>query len=78
MALIAASQLPAAPLLAVMVFGVLVAIAGHIVKARWLAATGIALVFVSTAALFLGGYMAYSDDPDADPRQERVYQEPAF
>ncbi len=75
---IAASQLPAAPFLAVMAFGVLVAIAGHITKLRWLVVTGLMLLFVATAGIFVSGFISYHDDPNSDPRQERNYKEPAF
>ena len=74
-----AAALPPVPvILALMGFGVIVAIAGHITKFRGLVITGLALVFLATAGMLIGGFVAYQDDPDADPRQERVYQEPAF
>lgn len=76
--MIAASQLPAAPILAVMAFGVLVAIAGHITKLRWLIVTGLALLFLATAGMFVSGFVSYHDNPNSDPRQERDYKEPAF
>lgn len=76
--MIAASQLPAAPILALMAFGVLVAIAGHITKLRWLVITGLALLFLATAGMLVSGFVEFHDNPDSDPRQERDYKEPAF
>ena len=65
--MIAASQLPVAPILAVMAFGVLVAIAGHIVRARWLVITGLALLFAATAAMFIAYAVAYDNDFEGHP-----------
>jgi hypothetical protein len=71
----AATQLSAAPVLALMGFGVLVAIAGHASRARWLVITGLAILFLATAGMLVGGYLAYHDGgqpdtrPEADPRQ---------
>ena len=74
-----AAALPPVPvILALMGFGVIVAIAGHITKFRGLVITGLALVFLATAGMLIGGFVAYEDDPSSDPRKERVYQEPAF
>ena len=74
----AAAFPPVPVILAVMGFGVLVAIAGHITKFRGLVITGLLLVFLATAGMLIGGFVAYHDDSDTDPRKERVYQEPAF
>ena len=74
----AASQPPVPVILAVMGLGVIVAIAGHITKFRALVITGLLLVFLATAAMFVGGFVSYHDKSDPDPRQERNYQEPAF
>lgn len=48
-------------------FGVLVGIAGHLAGSRKTVAVGIAILFVATALLMVGGYIAYQDDP-VDPR----------
>jgi hypothetical protein len=69
---------PVPVILAVMGFGVVVAILGHITKFRGLVITGLALVFLATAGMLIGGFVSYHDDPNSDPRQERNYQEPAF
>jgi hypothetical protein len=72
--MLAASTVPAAPIIAVMGFGVLVAIVGHASRARWVVATGLAIVFLATAGMLLGGLIAYHQD-SADPRKERNPQE---
>jgi hypothetical protein len=64
---LAASDIPAAPVLGVMLFGVVMATVGHSAKNNGVAALGIALVFLATAAMFIGGVLAYDDDP-GDPR----------
>ena len=75
--MVAASSLPAAPVLALMGFGVVVAIAGHAARARWLVVTGLAILFLATAAMVAGGVVAYHDDP-ADPREQHDPREPTF
>jgi hypothetical protein len=74
----AASQPPVPVILAVMGFGVLVAIIGHITKFRGLVITGLLLVFLATAGMLAGGFVSYHDKSDRDPRQQRNVQEPAF
>lgn len=63
----AASDLSAAPVAALIALGVIVGIAGHIARSRRTVVTGIAILFVATALLIAGAYVAYTDDP-ADPR----------
>jgi hypothetical protein len=74
----AAAMPPVPVILAVMGFGVIVAIIGHVTKFRGLVLTGLLLVFLATAGMLVGGFVSYHDDPNSDPRQERNYQEPAF
>jgi hypothetical protein len=64
---LAASDLPAAPVVAAMAFGVVMAIFGHAAKNSLVAALGIAVLFLATAAMIVGGLTAFNDDP-ADPR----------
>jgi hypothetical protein len=75
--MVAASTLPAAPVLALMGFGVVVAIAGHAARARWLVITGLVILFLATAAMVVGGGVAFHGDQD-DPRQEQNPREPTF
>jgi hypothetical protein len=44
-----------------------VAIAGHLTGSRRAVVTGLAILFVASALMIAGGYLAYRDDP-ADPR----------
>ena len=62
-----ASDLSAAPVALLIGFGVLVAIAGYLVGSRRTVVVGIAILFIATALLLVGGYMAYQDDA-VDPR----------
>ena len=64
----AAPQLSAAPVLALMGLGVIVAIAGHATRIRWLVLTGLALLFLATAGMLIGGYVAYHEGADPDTR----------
>jgi disulfide bond formation protein DsbB len=63
----AASTLPAAPVIALMFVGVLVALFGHGSRSRAIVALGLALLFLATAAMIVGGLAAYEQDP-GDPR----------
>ncbi len=65
--IVAASAVPAAPVLAAMAAGVLVALVGHLAGSRRVAALGIAVLFLATAAMIVAAFVAYRDDP-GDPR----------
>ncbi|MBX5441663.1 MAG: hypothetical protein IRZ32_09070 [Solirubrobacteraceae bacterium] len=73
----AASAIPAAPFLAVMAFGVLVAIAGHVARARWLVVVGLVLLFASTAAILVGAFVDYQGG-GTDPRRPHDPREPTL
>lgn len=75
--IVAASDLPAAPVLALMGAGVLIAIAGHISRSQRTVVVGIVLIFVATAAMVLGGYLAFEDD-SSDPRPSRPPSDSGF
>ncbi len=64
---LAASDLSATPVAVLIGFGVLVALAGHLAGSRRTVAVGIAILFVASALMVLGGYLAFQDDP-GDPR----------
>jgi hypothetical protein len=64
---LAASDVPAAPVAVLIAVGVLVALGGHIAGSRRIAGAGIAILFVATALMLVGAYVAYHDDT-ADPR----------
>lgn len=65
--MIGASDLSATPVALLIGFGVLVGIVGHLAGSRRTVVVGIAILFIATALLLVGGYMAYQDDA-ADPR----------
>jgi ABC-type uncharacterized transport system permease subunit len=74
---LAASDVPAAPVLAVMAFGVLLAIAGHLYGSKSVVATGLAILFLATAAMVVGGYVAYQGE-ETDPRPSEEPSSPDF
>jgi uncharacterized membrane protein len=74
--LVLASEVPAAPVLALMGAGVIVAIVGHATRSQRATVAGLALVFLATALMVLGAYVAYQDDAGSDPRPEENRQTP--
>lgn len=66
-ALLVLADVPAAPVLAAMTFGLVITLAGHINKNYKIVAIGLAIVFLATAAMILGAYASYSGD-NRDPR----------
>ena len=74
---LAADTIPAAPILAIMGFGVLLAIGGHLYGSKSIVATGLAILFVATAAMVVGGYLAYTGD-EGDPRPAEEPSSPDF
>lgn len=65
--LLAASDVSAAPIAALIAAGVIVGVGGHLAGSRKIAATGIAILFAATALMVVGAYAAYQDDA-GDPR----------
>jgi hypothetical protein len=65
--IIGASDLSATPVALLIGFGVLVGLVGHLAGSRRTVVVGIAILFVATALLLVGGYSAYQDDA-VDPR----------
>jgi hypothetical protein len=63
-----ASGPSATPVALLIGLGVVVGVAGHLAGSRRTVVAGIAILFVATALLIAGAYLAYSDDA-ADPRQ---------
>ena len=68
--LLAAAELPAAPVVGAMTFGVVVALVGHIAKDQRVVAVGLAVLFLATAAMVVLGYAAW-DGGEVDPRERR-------
>ena len=69
MSLLAATEIPAAPVVVFMALGVLVALVGHASKSRSLILTGLMMLFLATGAMFVGAYAAFQEG-EADPRPE--------
>ncbi len=61
------STVSAGPVVALMAFGVLLAIAGSAMKSTTVQATGLAILFLATAAMVVGAFVAFSED-ERDPR----------
>jgi hypothetical protein len=59
----AASEIPAAPVLLLMGLGVLIAIGGHATRIKGAVALGIALIFLATAGMLVGGFAAFQTEP---------------
>jgi hypothetical protein len=65
---LAAQTLPAAPVLALMLAGLVIAVAGHIAHDYRVVGTGLAVLFIATALMFVVGFAAYQgDEPDPRP-----------
>lgn len=54
-------QLTAPPIYALMAFGFVLAVMGHIFRDQRIVGIGIAILFLGTALLFLGAYQSYQD-----------------
>jgi disulfide bond formation protein DsbB len=75
---LAATDIPAAPVLIVMAIGVLVAMFGHASKSRTLVVCGLMMLFLATAAMVVGAYVAYETDSTQDPRPKNDPKVPNF
>jgi hypothetical protein len=64
---LAAVNIPAAPVVALMAIGVIVAVLGHATRSRGTVATGLAILFLATAGMVVGGFAAYNGGEN-DPR----------
>jgi hypothetical protein len=71
------AAIPAAPVFGLMAMGIVIALAGHITRNRRAVGVGIALLFIATALMIIGGFAAYqSDEPDLRP--SKPPSEPGF
>ena len=73
--LAASGDVPAAPVLALMGMGVVVAIVGHLAKSAKVVAAGIGMIFLATLLMILGGLAAFQGD-ETDPRPKEDFQTP--
>jgi hypothetical protein len=71
------NDVPAAPVLILMALGILVAIGGHLYGSRTVVGMGIFVLFLATAAMVVGGFIAYQGD-DKDPRPPENPSSPDF
>ena len=69
------ADVPAAPVLGVMAFGVVLAMIGHAVRDRRIVALGLAALFLATALMVLGAFSAYQGD-EPDPRPNEDFNKP--
>ena len=73
----ASNDVPAAPVLILMAIGLLVAIGGHLYGSRTMVGMGIFILFLATAAMVVGGFVAYQGD-ETDPRPAEEPRSPDF
>ncbi len=64
-ALLATSDIPAAPVLALMVLGVVCALAGHISRDRRVVGLGIGVLFLATLLMVVFAFAAFQGDDTA-------------
>ncbi len=67
-ALFVLADIPAAPVLGVMTFGLVITLMGHINRNYRTVGIGIAILFLATAAMIAGAYVSYSGSDGSDPR----------
>ena len=53
--------LSAPPIYALMAFGFVLAVMGHIFRDQRIVGIGVAILFIATALLFIGAYQSYQD-----------------
>lgn len=70
-------DIPVAPVLILMALGILIAIAGHLSGSRTVVGMGLFVVFLATAAMIVGGFVAFKQG-DTDPRQRNDPSSPSF
>jgi hypothetical protein len=67
-ALLVLADIPAAPVLGVMTFALVITLMGHINKNYRTVGVGIAILFLATAAMIIGAYVSYQGADGSDPR----------
>jgi hypothetical protein len=71
------NEVPVAPVLILMAVGLIVAVGGHLYGSRTVVGMGIFILFLATAAMVVGGLVAFQGD-DPDPRPPENPQSPDF
>ena len=69
-AVLAAGEIPAAPVVGLMALGLVMALTGHVVRSNRLVGVGIAVLFVATAAMVLLAFADFENGSSFDPRPE--------
>ncbi|MCW2998446.1 MAG: hypothetical protein JWN65_1995 [Solirubrobacterales bacterium] len=67
-ALLVLADIPAAPVLGVMTFALVITLMGHINKNAKTVGVGIAILFLATGAMIFGAYLSYTGGDGSDPR----------
>ena len=75
--LLLAADITAGPVVLLMALGVIVAIIGHLFGSRAVVAIGLAILFLATMAMMVGGFLAFQGD-EVDPRDQKDPREPGF
>jgi hypothetical protein len=75
--ILAADSVPAAPVLGLMAFGLVLAIMGHAGKSNRTVALGLIVLFLATALMILGAFAAFQGD-EVDPRKIDDPRDPSF
>ena len=63
----ATKPIPAAPVIILMAIGFLIAVLGHLYGSYTVVGMGIFVLFLATAAMIVGGFLAYQQG-ESDPR----------
>ena len=71
------ADITAGPVVLLMALGVVVAITGHLFGSRLVVGIGIAILFLATVAMMVGGFIAFQGD-EVDPRDRKDPRDPSF
>ncbi len=67
-ALLVLADIPAAPVLGLMTFALVITLMGHINRNPKAVGIGIAILFLATGAMMIGAYLSYTGGDGGDPR----------
>ena len=71
------ADITAGPVVLLMALGVVVAITGHLFGSRAVVGIGIAILFLATVAMMIGGFIAFQGD-EVDPRDQKDPRDSGF
>ncbi len=66
--MLAAGEIPAAPVVGLMALGLVMALVGHVARSNRLVGLGIAVLFAATGAMLLLAYLDFRAGTSFDPR----------